>query len=157
MKKNIKNKGFTLIETLVAISILMIAIAGPLTIANKAYTAAAEAKNQSVATNLAQEAMELINYYKDNRMGIFSVWNTDSSSVPAIFGTCKVTGNSNCTFDTVPTTPTKFTRYYYFTNSSGGEITTATNQVIANVEVSWNTGSLANTIKLQSVLTNYQR
>jgi len=55
-----KKKGYTLIETLVAITILMIAIAGPLTVANKALTAAVDARNQVMASNLAQEEMEYI-------------------------------------------------------------------------------------------------
>ena len=55
-----KKAGFTIIETLVAIAILMIAISGPLVVATKSLTAATRAKNQSVASFLAQEGMELI-------------------------------------------------------------------------------------------------
>jgi type II secretory pathway pseudopilin PulG len=59
-------KGFTIVETLVAITILMIAIAGPLTVANKAYTAALDARNVAIANNLAQEGLEELNNFKDN-------------------------------------------------------------------------------------------
>ncbi len=56
---NIKNKkGFTIIETLVAITILMIAVAGPLTIAQKGLTASVYARDQVTASFLAQELME---------------------------------------------------------------------------------------------------
>jgi prepilin-type N-terminal cleavage/methylation domain-containing protein len=58
-------KGFTIIETLVAIAILMIAISGPLVIASKGLTAALYAKDQSAATFLAVEGMELIRNMKD--------------------------------------------------------------------------------------------
>jgi prepilin-type N-terminal cleavage/methylation domain-containing protein len=61
-------RGFTIIETLVAITILMISIAGPLTIANQAITSAVTAKNQMIATGLAQEALEYINNIKDNNL-----------------------------------------------------------------------------------------
>lgn len=54
------NLGFTLIETLVAISILMIAVASPLTIAQKGLASAIYAKDQIIASYLAQDAIEYI-------------------------------------------------------------------------------------------------
>ncbi|MDD5165699.1 MAG: prepilin-type N-terminal cleavage/methylation domain-containing protein [Candidatus Pacebacteria bacterium] len=62
--------GFTLVETLVAIAILMVAIAGPLTVANKALTAALGSRNAMIATYLAQEGMESIKSIKDNNAAI---------------------------------------------------------------------------------------
>ena len=53
-------KGFTLIETLVAISILMVAVASPLTIAQKGLASAIYAKDQIIASYLAQDAIEYI-------------------------------------------------------------------------------------------------
>ena len=66
-KNNFKiNKGFTLVETLVAVTIMMIAIAGPLSISGKSLNAAIDAKNQLIASNLAQEGMEYLQNIKDN-------------------------------------------------------------------------------------------
>ncbi len=62
------NRGFTLVETLVAVAILMIAISGPLTIANQALTAALGSRNAMIATYLAQEGMESIKNIKDNNL-----------------------------------------------------------------------------------------
>ena len=60
------SRAFTLVETLVAIAILMISISGPLAVAHKALTAALYAKDQSTASFLAQEGMEVIKNLKDN-------------------------------------------------------------------------------------------
>lgn len=60
MKHHEAQKGFTIIETLVAITILMIAIAGPLVVASKGLFSADLSKNQMTASYLAQESMEVI-------------------------------------------------------------------------------------------------
>ena len=67
MKKIIKNKkGFTIVETIVAITVLMIAIAGPLTIAQKGLLASVYARDQMISSFLAQDGMEYarnVRYY----------------------------------------------------------------------------------------------
>ncbi len=59
-------KGFTLIETLIAISILLIVIVGPMTIAQKGIQSSFYSSDQVTATFLAQEAMEAIREVRDN-------------------------------------------------------------------------------------------
>lgn len=63
--KKTKNKGFTLIEALVAIAILTISIAGPITIASKGIASAVFARDQITAFYLAQEAVEFIRNKRD--------------------------------------------------------------------------------------------
>ena len=59
--KNKKSKaGFTLLEALVAISILMVAVAAPITIAQKGLSSASYSKNQMIASYLAQDAIEYL-------------------------------------------------------------------------------------------------
>lgn len=65
MKRIHTKKAFTMVETLVAIAVLMIAIAGPLVVANKGLVAATYSKDQAIATFLAQELMEYIRNKKD--------------------------------------------------------------------------------------------
>lgn len=68
-KKNIikYRSGFTLIETFVAITILMIAILGPMSIIAKFYADSNYAKNQISAAFLAQDGMEtVINLIRNN-------------------------------------------------------------------------------------------
>ena len=65
-------RGFTLVETLVAIAILMIAVSGPLVVANKGLISALYSKDQAMATFLAQEGMELVRNEKDSRIYVDS-------------------------------------------------------------------------------------
>lgn len=65
MKKASTTRGFTLIETFVAITILMTAIAGPLTLASRGLTSAMVARDQLAASFLAQEGIEYIRQKRD--------------------------------------------------------------------------------------------
>lgn len=58
-------KAFTLIETMVAISILLISVIGPLEIASKGLFSAIYAKEEITAFYLAQEGVELIKNVRD--------------------------------------------------------------------------------------------
>jgi prepilin-type N-terminal cleavage/methylation domain-containing protein len=53
-------KGFSLIETLIAVSILMIAVSGPLALVQAGLFSSIHQRNQVIATYLAQEAIEYI-------------------------------------------------------------------------------------------------
>ncbi|MCK5590383.1 MAG: type II secretion system protein [Candidatus Pacebacteria bacterium] len=63
--------GFTLVETLVGISILLVAIAGPLTIAYQGVSLSLNARDQIVASLLAQEGIEFVRFRigTNNNMG----------------------------------------------------------------------------------------
>lgn len=150
MRKNIlqNNRAFTLIETLVAIAILMIAIAGPLTVAHKGYTSALDARNQSIAINLAQEGMEFLNNVKDNKTwGGWSDGKSFDEAVGAEYVKC--TSISPCTFTQLPATGI-FARSYYFAIQN-------INQVLVVVNVSWNTALLQGQIRLDQIFTNETR
>lgn len=60
--------GFTLLETIVAVSILVTAIVGPFTLAQATIRAQQKSKNQLVAANLAQEGLELFRNYRANNI-----------------------------------------------------------------------------------------
>ncbi|OGC80692.1 hypothetical protein A2943_02245 [Candidatus Adlerbacteria bacterium RIFCSPLOWO2_01_FULL_51_16] len=70
-KKIIKqSRGFTLVETLVAVLLLTTAIVGPITIASKGLTASVVAKDQITAFFLAQDAVENVRFIREsNRLG----------------------------------------------------------------------------------------
>jgi type II secretory pathway pseudopilin PulG len=65
IKINLKNKGFTLLEALVATSILMVAVVAPITIAQKGLSSAIYTKSQMIASYLAQDALEYIKNKRD--------------------------------------------------------------------------------------------
>jgi len=65
-KQTTYTDGFTLVETLVAISILLVVIIGPMTIAQKGMQNAFYAGDQTTAVYLAQEGIEYIQRLRDN-------------------------------------------------------------------------------------------
>lgn len=59
-------RAFTLVETLVAITILTLAVAGPLFTASRAIVAAQGARYQLIASHLAQEGIEYVRVMRDD-------------------------------------------------------------------------------------------
>lgn len=59
-------KGFTFIETLVAITILLIAVVAPMSLAQDGIVAARLAQDQIVAFYLGQEGVEIVKNLRDN-------------------------------------------------------------------------------------------
>ncbi len=69
-----KNSGLTLMETLVAISILMTAVAAPLAISAQSLVFANFAKNQISAFYLAQEVVEVVRNIRDENIKNGESW-----------------------------------------------------------------------------------
>ncbi len=92
-----KNPGFTLVETLVAIAVLIAAVTGAFAAAQSGISSYNFSKNQVIAFNLAQEAMEQIRMYRDENGINGRYWLegvASASTDPCYFG--KV-----CTVDVV--------------------------------------------------------
>lgn len=62
------SQGMTLIETLVAITILTVAIAAPMSLTVQSLSASFYARDQVVAFNLAQEAIESVRSIRDGNI-----------------------------------------------------------------------------------------
>lgn len=70
-------RAFTLIETLVAISVLLISLAGPLTLAVQSLNSAYYARDQITAFYLAQEAVEYVRAVRDQNYLSGTPWLSD--------------------------------------------------------------------------------
>jgi type II secretory pathway pseudopilin PulG len=110
------NKGFTLLEALVAISILMVAVVAPITIAQKGLSSSFYIKNQMIASYLAQDAIEYIKNKRD-QVTINDVGT--ATHIPGwnglgIFSLCNASVNPRgCQIDTIKDVD--------FVNNDGGE------------------------------------
>lgn len=168
------NHGFTLVETLVAIAVLMIAVAGPLSIANRALTSALYSRDQSIASNLAQESMEIIKNIRDN--------NIKNNAVSFLEGLC-VPGNNICDAgfsaggdpeSSICPSPDGCRIYinpyngYHHTEGSGDDIASLFSRYFfltkiddddyqVTVVVKWNEMKTPNEIRLRSELVNATR
>lgn len=85
---NTKKYGFTLVESLVAISILSMSIAATFTAVQSSLQNSSIAKDQTTAYYLAQEAVEIIKNKRDqnalyNIGGFSNTWLTGMSANPA--------------------------------------------------------------------------
>ncbi|MDO8564512.1 MAG: prepilin-type N-terminal cleavage/methylation domain-containing protein, partial [bacterium] len=65
VKSCVSMRGFTLIETLIAIAILLLAVTGPMTLAERGLASAGVAKIELTALYLGQEALEFIRNTRD--------------------------------------------------------------------------------------------
>jgi len=101
MEKYKNEKGFTLIETLVAITVLMLAVTGPLVISQKGLSAAGYAKDQMTAYYLAQDAMEYVRNVRDTN-SVRGVTGIGDDWLSVVSGTLLPCNNTTCTVDTVP-------------------------------------------------------
>lgn len=180
-----QKSGFTIIETLVAITILMISIAGPLTIAHKGLLAAIFTRDQVVASYLAQDIIEYLKNMRDN-----NILRGEADWLRG-FGTC--TESSPCKADTRAGDPTGttnnmvancdkssatscglylsstgygttgsgtpiYTRYFYVIPKSGGAgAAGAGDEAQIVVVVNWKTGTMANQVLYESEIFNVPR
>lgn len=166
-----RSSGFTLVETLVAISILLVAIAGPLTIAIRGLSSANIARDQLIANYLAQEAIEYIRSVRDNNVlqgsnwlaGVGACGSSNGCEVDVPNATINGCGSSCATlkYNTAQGT-------YGF--GSGGDwiMSRFTRKTVVNeisqdseasitVTVSWQTGTNSRTLSINDTILNWQR
>ena len=84
-------RSFTLVETLVAISIIMVVIIGPFHTVQTALNASYTARDQLIANSLAQEGVEYVRSIRDSDY-LYNRANPSSTQVSFLAG---INGNSN--------------------------------------------------------------
>lgn len=165
-----KVAGFTIVETLVAVAILMIAITGPLVSSTRALYTTLLARDQMTAVFLAQEGLEVVKNIRDRNilLGGADNWLGDGAlsagdigncfpvcSVDALTGTLANTTlaggqlyvNGNGEFTTSGGTPTNFRRLVYVSDIFGFG-----NQQNVEVTVYWQQGAITNQFVLKGAI-----
>lgn len=168
-----KRKGFTLVETLVAITILMISVVGPLVFASQGLTNAMYARDQITAFYLAQDAVEQIRNIRDTnaikaRNGDGTVtWTTGLDKCFSNAVGCQIdsTGGgpyyasvTDCSTTCAPMAYDP-TTYIYRYNTAGDTQTNFTrtikmqtvtpDEVEINVTISWKTGIISRSFSVR--------
>ncbi len=94
-------RAFTLVETMVAVTILTLAVAGPMTVASRAIVAAQIARSQLTANYLAQEGIEYVRAMRDNEyladQQSQTAWNNFLNGLS--FASISQCRTSTCTLD----------------------------------------------------------
>jgi prepilin-type N-terminal cleavage/methylation domain-containing protein len=100
MKKNLYTQsGFSLIETLVAITILLLAMLGPMTISTSASRSTSFSSEQVTAFFLAQEGAELAQKARDESFLSGGTW-TNFTSPSGTYGSCFASAGCDLTINT---------------------------------------------------------
>lgn len=167
-----KNKGFTLLEALVAVSILMVAVSAPITIAQKGLSSAIYSKDQMIASYLAQDAIE----YMKNRRDYITMNNPDFDWADLWdqenLGLCLDEGG--CSINTVEDVVDSFSSKqflvkddsgFYVTSASSSKFSRKINitrpavdegdddEALITVKVSW--GGDSNYVEVKTLIYNY--
>lgn len=126
-------KGFTLIETIIALAVITSAVVGPFSLATKGILNASFAKNKIIAANLSQEGIELTRKIRENNIlasrswdaGISSgSWQADifSSDLSPFAGVPMLFDSTTGIYSQTSGSPTVFTRKIIITKPSANEI-----------------------------------
>lgn len=94
-------KGFTLIETLVAVSLLTIAIVAPMTLTAQSLSTAYYARDQITAYNLAQEGIESVRAIRDGQ--VLAISQSSAGGSIDLFGDIPI--NQNFIINGLDTSP----------------------------------------------------
>jgi prepilin-type N-terminal cleavage/methylation domain-containing protein len=165
--KNMKSQiqGFTLLETIVAVSVLALAISGPLTLASYAIHLGGYSQNQITAFYLAEEAVEYIKNKRDNNVLSNADWLNEISVCQSASG-CIIDVQNNSIAACSGTCPkVKYDSSTGFYNHQKGSDTVFTRQVNltyvsdyeekVTVTLSWNEGLIPLSFTLEENILNW--
>lgn len=94
MTHNSSQRGFTLIETLIALALILMALVGPVSLIVRGIYSFSSSKNKIIAVNLAQEGIELVRLIREDNVACDSIngaadwnWSRNPGPPPAGPGT----------------------------------------------------------------------
>ncbi len=163
-------RGFTLIEALIAIAVLTISIAGPITIASRGIASAVFARDQITAFYLAQEAVEYIRNKRDENNLNGNNW-LEGLSECLDANVCTVDINESDPEDIINQCPggvcpvLKYddnTNFYNYSTGVDSNFTRTTNITTVNVKevaitttLSWSTGVLSKSFTVKEHILDW--
>ncbi|HXK40185.1 MAG TPA: prepilin-type N-terminal cleavage/methylation domain-containing protein [Candidatus Paceibacterota bacterium] len=162
-------RGFTLVETLVAITVLVLGVTAPLTLGSQGLTASRVARDQVVATYLIQEAIEYIRNTRDTNALSGTSWLSGLSECTT--GGCRIDVPADAVESCSGTCPAldynDGTGLYGYNSGSGWEPTkllrtVALEETVPGIEakitvtVAWQDGLAGRTITTDEHLLNWQ-
>jgi prepilin-type N-terminal cleavage/methylation domain-containing protein len=134
MKKISSQSGFSLVETLVAITILLLVIVGPLSITTNAARSTSFANEQVTAFFMAQEGLEIVQKYRDDLFLTF--YNTGGADPWVFFTSTNGLGNQLRICNTIVNAAG--CGLYLMNSSVAGDIAPPTNCSTASCLVRYN-------------------
>lgn len=163
--KKSQGNGFTLVETLVAIAVLMIAITGPFYMLQQAIKASYAARDQLIASSLSQEGVEYVYFVRNSNYLSSRSWLDGMS-------TCA--SSQGCTVDSVSgfapcgsggCAPVRLTLAGMYTQAGQGSVTKFTRtvrvqqvsaiQARVTVNISWKSNYGSYSIDITEDLYNW--
>lgn len=161
-------RAFTLLETLVAVAVLLMALLGPFTIAQQSLKSAYYARDQITAYYLAQEGIEFVRAVRDENYLTGNDWLAGIDAV--CLNTPCIVDYPNFTYELCPSgicpalkvsatgglynhvsgTNSPFTRQVMLTTSP-----TNPNLIIVSVTISWKSAGVPRVFTLQERLFNW--
>ena len=175
LNRNIKSKGFTIIETMVSVLIMSVAVVGMMVISSSGVVNLRYLKDKMTATMLSNEGIELVHNFRDSYVinpdsggwdGFFSSVSgceegcTFDALYPGVINSCTVYPDAPCqnlkvingayTYGATGAIDTKFTRLIKITpvGATGEELEVSSS-------VFWKQGSITHSVSSSTSLMNW--
>lgn len=154
-------RGFTLVETLVAITIIALAITGPFYAVQQALNASRASRDNLIASSLAQEGLEYVRSIRDGNYLGGVAWLSGLASCYAVPCTIDPTQNQIRT----SVAPLYLSSQGLYNQASSGTVTPFTrtmqlttvsaNEVRVTIIMTWQTRGVPHTMTLSESLHNW--
>ena len=161
-------RAFTLLETLVAVAVLLMALLGPFSIAQQSLRSAYYARDQVTAFYLAQEGIEFVRAIRDQNYLSGNEWlsgfDTTCTNTPCVVDFPNFTYTA-CPAGVCP--PVRMSAAGGLYNHESGEVSPFTRQVtltasdtnpslvIVSVTISWKSAGVSRIFTLEERLFNW--